>query len=404
MDKQTNIPGGMAFHLALEAMLWWCSNAALQHVKHASPPWSQNWPNIANASFPPPFGWDQQAFEQAVQDTLTARRELLAQGLQRYHQHDHQYSTAHEIIWQEGASSLRHYPAHGKTSAPALFIVPSLINKPSILDLAEERSFIGHMTGQGIPVYLLDWGNPGAEESGFRVEDYITQRLLPAYTQAKHPLVMVGYCMGGLLAMAAAQLLAKDKRAPQALALMATPWDYHTPDFPRVKLDSPHLGTLETILTQQPTIPGHTVQMLFYLTNPWVFSRKFMHLATIDANSEAEENFLLRENWVNDTVDMTADVARECLIDWIHHNGPMQGQWQIQGETISPNSIAHLPSLLVMPQHDHVVPGSCAAPLAQHFPDATILRPDCGHIGMVAGTQAAELTYTPFADWVKNLG
>jgi polyhydroxyalkanoate synthase len=84
-----------------------------------------------------------------------------------------------------------------------------------------------HLAVNGTRVLLLDWGWPGEAERHFSLTDYIAGRLERALTSpammALGPAVLVGYCMGGLLALAEA--LRRPDRV-RALALLATPWDF----------------------------------------------------------------------------------------------------------------------------------------------------------------------------------
>src|SRR4029077_2221749 len=108
-----------------------------------------------------------------------------------------------------------------------LLFVPSLINRATVLDLTGERSMMRYLAANGARVLLLDWGWPGEVERSFSLTDYIAGRLERALLAAGRQVVLVGYCMGGLLAVAAAQ------RRPdliRALALLATPWDFHAGD------------------------------------------------------------------------------------------------------------------------------------------------------------------------------
>ena len=48
-----------------------------------------------------------------------------------------------------------------------MLVVPSLINRPYILDLAPGRSLLRWLAAQGLRPLLMDWGTPGAAEAGF---------------------------------------------------------------------------------------------------------------------------------------------------------------------------------------------------------------------------------------------
>ena len=87
------------------------------------------------------------------------------------------------------------------------------------------------MAAQGFRPLVVDWDVPGEQENNFALTDYMTKRLTPIlhFIQSKHPapVHVLGYCMGGLLALALAAL--RPERV-KSLILMATPWDFHQPD------------------------------------------------------------------------------------------------------------------------------------------------------------------------------
>ena len=122
-------------------------------------------------------------------------------------------------------------PARLRRRRADVLFVPSLVNRAYVLDLTPERSLMRWLPGQGFRTLLLDWGWPGEAERHFTLTDYVAGRLERALMAAPGPVVLAGYCMGGLLALAAA--LRRPDRV-RALALLATPWDFHAgPDGPR---------------------------------------------------------------------------------------------------------------------------------------------------------------------------
>lgn len=283
-----------------------------------------------------------------------------------------------------------------------MFFIPSLINRYYILDLKDGRSMVDHLRHQGIRPLVMDWGNPDGEEESFSCTEYVTQRLLPALQAAQaqggSPLVVAGYCMGGLFALAMAQLA---QSSIDGLALLATPWDFHAIGFPRVALASNHAQQLEDMLSRQAILPGDMIQTLFYATNPWLFARKFASFGKLPPDSAEAADFVAIEGWVNDTVDMPSPVARECLIDWVQNNSPMQGLWQVGGEIIRPQQL-NIPVFAACPAHDTIVPPGCAEPLLPLLRHVTAIRPASGHVGMVAGANAEMELWEPFCQWLTR--
>jgi len=162
------------------------------------------------------------AFRAAVWRRLHEQDRALLAGIAAYRRHPHQRALAEPpVFWREGAARVLDY---GRPSDPPVLFIPSLVNRAHVLDLDEGASLMRWLAGQGLRPLLLDWGWPGPDERRFTLTDHIAGRLDRALAAIPGPVALVGYCMGGLLALAAAQ------RRPEklsGLALLATPWDFH---------------------------------------------------------------------------------------------------------------------------------------------------------------------------------
>lgn len=386
----------LPFHLTLQGMLYAASNAALAQARLASQSSNANWPNFAAML---PFQVDELALEQAVNHELKARSQSLLEGIHSYLKHPYSLpEPAAETIASFGGSRLLDYAVENEKAA--VFFVPSLINRHYILDLMEGRSLIGHLRENGIRSFVMDWGDPAATEEGFTLSDYIdrlSDALKTAKAKTSKPLILAGYCMGGLLALALAQ---RHEAVFSGLALLATPWDFHAKGFPRVPLDGEHRESLENLLSRQPILSGDIIQTLFYTANPWVFARKFSAFSGLSEGDSRE--FVAIESWVNDNVDMTAPVARECLIDWVQENKPVRGAWQVGGQPVLPDALS-LPVFAACPTQDTIVPPRSAEAILAAFPEATVCRPISGHVGMVAGPRAHRELWKPFHQWIESL-
>jgi poly[(R)-3-hydroxyalkanoate] polymerase subunit PhaC len=76
----------------------------------------------------------------ALDSEIARRATAFIDGLEAYHRHTHQRpATAQPVIWQEAATRLLDYG--GEAAGPAVLVVPSLINRYYVLDLAPEPSF-----------------------------------------------------------------------------------------------------------------------------------------------------------------------------------------------------------------------------------------------------------------------
>ena len=346
----------------------------------------------------------QSQLEKALAEEAKNRAGSLLAGLLRYSQTPYSRDVSEPpAIWQRGSARLLDYGSGRAGAAPLVLFVPSLINRYYILDLEEERSMLRYLAAQGLHPLVLDWGAPGPSEHGFGCEEYIAGVLLPAFEflarASRQRVVLAGYCMGGVLSLAAACL---KPRLLAGLALLATPWDFYCPEFAPFLIGRKWQGVLKNLIESQPQVPAEMVHLLFYLTDPWIFEQKFRRYAQLQPESRAAKDFVALEHWVNDGVPMTARVARECLIGWAQQNQLARGLWKVAGKPIHPQKL-QLPALLAIPRNDHVVPAPCALPLAQLMPHAQLMHPGAGHVGMIVGSHARRELWQPFVQWIQSL-
>ncbi len=305
-------------------------------------------------------------------------------------------------MWAEGATRLLDYGAAkcGAGGLPVL-VVPSLINRAYILDLAERVSLMRYLARRGLRPFLVDWGWPGAEERGFTLSDYIAGRLEAALEavigRAGAPAAVVGYCMGGLLALALAE---RRRREVSALALLATPWDFHVHQAAQARLLAATMaGPVSTLVEGLGRMPVDLVQALFGALDPLLVPRKFVNFARLDPDSPRAAAFVALEDWLNDGVPLVAGVARECLCEWYGENAPGRGAWRVGGRRVRPERVGQ-PALVVVPAHDRIVPPASAEALVERLPKAEAMTPALGHIGMIVGSRAEAAVWRPLARWL----
>ncbi len=279
--------------------------------------------------------------------------------------------------------------------------MPSLINRAFVLDLSAERSLLRHLARAGVRPLLVDWGKPGAVEATFTLTDYIAGPLEGALDHAltlgRGPVGVIGYCMGGLLALA----LALRRQADVAqLTLLATPWDFHA-DHALARRVAAALPWLNLVTDSLGAMPVDLVQSLFFALDPYLVTRKFEALAEADAASSTFTAFVALEDWINDGVMLAGAVARECMAGWYAANTPARLAWRVAGRVVDPGRFKR-PSLVVVPAHDRIVPPASAEALAQALPGARTLLPPLGHIGMVVSNGARASVWDPLAVWCRE--
>lgn len=334
------------------------------------------------------------------QDGRALVAEML-RGIKLYQDHPyHRPPNKMPVVWRAGAARLYHCAA--RRPVAAALIVPSMINRSHILDLLPDKSFTRWLAAQGIDVYLLDWGDAAADDAAGTMDDMIMRRLLPAIDAAaeqagrKMPLFGIGYCMGGTLLAAAA--VRSDKCA--GLTFLASPWDFHAGD--RVLQNHILAGTPSALqmMAARPALPVDWIQSVFAAVNEERTVHKFANFAAMRQNGREAELFVAVEDWLNDGLDLPAALARVCITEWYGENRPARGQWMVGGEAVTPGAIT-VPTLVVAPSRDRLVPADSAIALARAIPGAAVLNPDIGHIGMMTG-RGAEGVWGRVAGWMKT--
>jgi poly(3-hydroxyalkanoate) synthetase len=392
-------PRPLALHLMLGASR---SLAALTMPL----PCASAWPNLS-------FGWPTskpgeaariarrlaesgiapEAFRAAVLQRLLREDAALARGITAYRAHPHRRTLPDPpVIWREGSARLLD---HGGAGPPVLF-VPSLVNRAHVLDLDEGASLMRFLAAEGLRPLLLDWGWPEAAERGMTLTDHIAGRLERALLALPGPVVLAGYCMGGLLALAAA--LRRPDRVT-ALVLLATPWDFHVD--PQAEGVGRLLPTLEPQMAPAGALPVDAIQGLFALLDPFALAAKFRAFGRMDQDSARARRFVVLEDWLNDGIPLPAPVAREAIGGWYGANAPARGEWRVAGLPVRPTEWTR-PAFVAIPSRDRIVPPASAAALAAALPGAVVHEAQAGHIGMVAGQSAEAALWRPLLEWLRT--
>ena len=400
-------PRPLPQHLMLALALWGNSAAAWPSLKAA-------WQSSKEAGPPSPLASAlqslapelQSADDAALLEALTreGHRRLghFLDGVLGYRRHPSgRRPSDRPVLWREGTTLLRDYRRGGDAAAPRVLVIPSLVNRYYILDLEPEVSFLADLARRGYAPFVVDWDAPGPEEQGFDLTRYIAGRLEGALDAVRRepggPLIVVGYCMGGDLALALALRRQKDIAA---LACLATPWDFHADGETQARLIGAIGRSMDPLFQLLGEMPVDALQSLFASLDPLSILAKFRRFA--DMQGDQARKFVALEDWLNDGVGLAAPVARECLTQWYGENSTARGQWLIAGQPVRPEALS-LPALAVVPAADRIVPPKSAMGLAQRLPRCEIMTPAAGHIGMMVGGSARAKVWDPLDGWLRRI-
>ncbi|MDB5491167.1 MAG: Polyhydroxyalkanoic acid synthase [Micavibrio sp.] len=320
--------------------------------------------------------------------------ENMVRGIQKYQAHGFRRAGGKlEVVWTGGGSTLSFCPAAGEKCG-AVFLIPSMINGSEILDLLPGKSFTRWMAEQGFNVYLLDWGNP-AEDTTLQSLQDVTGRIVEIASfiqqRTREPVEAVGYCMGGTLLLGAA---ADRPGLFGKLVLLSAPWDFHAGDPRMMAQVMTGTPTALQLLEVRKALPVDWIQNIFARVNPALAIKKFSNFAAMAAGSAEEEMFIAVEDWLNGGHDLSAGVARACILDWYGANKPAKGEW------VDLSVLKNNPVLIVAADRDILVPPESALAATKTLSHASAIRPDCGHISLMAGKNAQQTVWLPVRTWL----
>lgn len=268
-----------------------------------------------------------------------------------------------------GAVTLRDLGGDG----PELVVVPSLINAPRVLDLPG-RSLLTALRERGLRVLLIDWGRPAAGERRLGLDGLVALRLAPLLARRSTPPRMLGYCLGGTLA-----LLAAARTPVERVATLATPWDFDGYPVEARAAAARHWSVVELASRPLGAVPVEMLQPLFWALDQPALVAKFERLATADAAALA--GFVAVEDWANGGPPIGRPAVRDILVRLLGRGG-------LAG------ALPHVPLLQVVAARDRLVPVASIAATGQRI-DVPL-----GHVGMVVGSRAPLEVWKPLGDWL----
>lgn len=309
------------------------------------------------------------------------------EGLRRYQEARRDaLSAPMPAIASTSGATLRDYGGSG----PPILFIPSLINPPSVLDLSENRSLLRWLATQGLRPLLIDWGLDVAQRRSLSVACHVEQVILPFLDALDEPPVLVGYCLGGTMALAAAT-----RAKVSGVAAIASPWRFSGfPDEARAQLTR-LWREADPAVRALGLLPMEVLQSAFWSLDPARTVAKFEAFADMPAGSAEARAFVRLEDWANDGPPLPEAAARELFEGFVEADAIGRGAWQVGGEPVDPGAL-RCPLLNIVSTTDRIVPAASA------FAGGERMDLALGHVGMIVGSRAEAQLWQPLAAWLSR--
>jgi polyhydroxyalkanoate synthase len=313
--------------------------------------------------------------------------------------------TPKEIVYQEDKVVLYHYEPRAPSScATPIVIVYALVNRPYMVDLQEDRSMVRNLLGQGLDIYLIDWGYADRGDMFITMDDYINGYLDNCINvvRERHGLNAVnvlGICQGGTFSLCYSAL---HPRKVKNLITMVTPVDFDLRDG-LLNIWSRGLD-VDAMVDTLGNVPGDFMNGGFLMLKPFqLLAQKYVGFVSILDRQESLRNFLRMEKWIFDSPDQAGATFRQFIKDFFQENKLIKGEVMIGKRRVDLQEVT-MPVLNIYATEDHLVPPASSQALERYVgsQDVTTIAFPGGHIGVYVSSRSQKDLAPALADWVKQ--
>jgi polyhydroxyalkanoate synthase len=270
-----------------------------------------------------------------------------------------------------------------QVTATPLLIVPPVINKYYVVDLAPGRSLIEYLVSQGHQVFIVSWRNPDARlrENGF---DAYAQCILDALDAVRGirqvaQAHVLGLCSGGILASMAAAYLAETGRleALATLSLGVTVLDQATAGLAAAAIDETTARAAIASSARRGYLDGRSLAEVFAWLRPNDLIWNYWVNNYLQGRKPPAFDVLY---WNADTTRMAARLHRDFITLALSNGLTKPGDATLCGAPIDLFKV-DVDSYVIAGVSDHICPWqSCYASTQLLGGDTRFVLSTAGHI------------------------
>lgn len=309
-----------------------------------------------------------------------------------------------QLVFQRDKVKLYHYrPRKKRPHQTPLLVVFATVNRPEILDLFPERSFIGGLLENGMDVYLLDWGYPDINDAAISIDDFVAEYLKSCVdficeTSELPQINLLGICQGGVITLSYTALHNTIKN----LVLISTPIDFHTKEnvishmFNKLDVDD--------LISLTKNLSGLWLTNFFISLRPFeLVGKKYLRFIDHVDDEAFVQRFLRVEKWLYDAPDQTGASFKQLVTQLYQENQLLHGKFTINDKEVNLAKVK-IPVLNVMASEDEIVPVSASKCLKQMIGSDDYHEEmfKSGHIGIYVSDKVGEAMPRQIATWLKQ--
>jgi polyhydroxyalkanoate synthase len=272
---------------------------------------------------------------------------------------------------------------------------------------------VRNLLGQGVDLYVVDWGTPTRSDRWLTLEDYIDGYLGECVDfirreQKVDKVSVLGICEGGVFTICYA---ARNPDKVKSMMLTITPVDFHAGS-----KDAPlHHGLIglwarsmsgddvDRLIEANGNLPGELMSFVFSMMTPVSALTKY-NLGLFDVMDDEKKllNFLRMEKWLADRPDHPGEAAKQWLKDLYQGNQLVKGEFRLDGEKVNLKRIT-MPVLNIFAEEDHIIPPKSTQALKSLIgtKDYTELPLPGGHVGVFVSGKSQGILAKNIYGWLK---
>jgi polyhydroxyalkanoate synthase subunit PhaC len=311
--------------------------------------------------------------------------------------------TPKELVFEEDKMRLFHYLPDEALACPTpILICYALVNRQYMMDLQSDRSLIRNLLGQGLDIYIIDWGYPDHGDRYVTMEDYIDVYLDDCVEVVRErsgceKINLLGVCQGGTFTAIYSALYPEKIRN---LVTMVAPVDFHTTDG-LLNVWSQHMD-IDNMVDTMGIIPGEFMNVGFLMLKPFqLMVDKYVGLMDNLDDPATVANFVRMEKWIFDSPAQAGEAFRKFLKDLYQDNKLVKGELMIGDRRVDLKKIT-MPLLNIYATEDHLVPPASSIPLNDLVgsEDKTLYSFPGGHIGIYVSSRSQKELAPNVSQWL----
>lgn len=297
--------------------------------------------------------------ELAIQDFMEKLTGAPPAGVENFIPGKQVAVTKGKVIFKNHLIELLQYePQTKQVYKEPILILPAWIMKYYILDLLPENSLVNWLTQQGHTVFMISWLNPSSEDRHLGMDDYYRLGAMSAIdavsaTVPDTKIHLMGYCLGGTLAMITAATMAKNKdNRIKSLTLLAAQGDFTEAGELLLFITKSEVSFLKSMMWEKGYLDTKQMAGSFQMLRSYdlIWSKMVQ-----DYMHGTQRGMIALLAWNADATRMPYKMHSEYLEKLFLNNDFADGRFIVEGHHIAAENI-QTPAFVVSTEKDHVAP------------------------------------------------